>query len=78
MGVIRNGSHALHAVGDEGVSVDSSSGNRRLFIRSLDAALVCAGKPNPFPLLDAEPDMKEGMSFALTNNIWGKERHSGR
>ena len=31
--VIRNGSHGLHAVGDEGVSVDSADGKRRLYIR---------------------------------------------
>ena len=31
--VVLNGSQALHAVGDEGVSVDSVDGRRRLFIR---------------------------------------------
>lgn len=31
--VVRNGSQAQHAVGDEGVSVDSADGRRRLFIR---------------------------------------------
>jgi hypothetical protein len=31
--VLRNGSHGLHAVGDEGVSVDSADGGRRLWIR---------------------------------------------
>ena len=31
--VMRNGSYAQHAVGDEGVSVDSTDGTRRLFIR---------------------------------------------
>jgi hypothetical protein len=31
--VMLNGSHALHAVGDEGVSVDSADGSQRLYIR---------------------------------------------
>ncbi|KAL6772128.1 hypothetical protein ACKKBG_A29040 [Auxenochlorella protothecoides x Auxenochlorella symbiontica] len=69
--VLRNGSHAMHAVGDEGVAVSSADGTRRLAIRSLDAALVSPGAPTPFPVLDGTPAMEEGMSFALTNNIWG-------
>lgn len=31
--VLRNGSHAMHAVGDEGVAVSSADGVRRLAIR---------------------------------------------
>lgn len=77
--VLQNGSHALHAVGDGGASVLSADRASRLSIRSLDAALVCAGKPNPFPELDVAPDMKEGVAFCLVNNIWGArgEREEG-
>ena len=42
-----------------------------LRIRSLDAALVSPGRPTPFPNLSQQPEMEEGVSFALTNNIWG-------
>jgi len=33
MDVILNGSQAMHAVGDEGVSVDSADGSTRMYIR---------------------------------------------
>ena len=39
--------------------------------RSLDAALVSPGDPTPFPVLDTPPDMSQGVSFNLANNIWG-------
>eukprot|EP00887_Chlorella_sp_A99_P001854 scaffold19.g1854.t1 len=42
----------------------------RLRIHSLDAALVSPGRPTPFPNLDEQLAMEEGVSFALTNNIW--------
>ncbi len=29
------------------------------------------GAPTPFPNLSSPPDLKQGMSFALCNNIWG-------
>ena len=39
--------------------------------RSLDAALVSPGFPTPFPNVRHMPDLAEGMSFNLANNIWG-------
>ena len=39
--------------------------------RSLDAALVSPGLPTPFPNVRHMPDLAEGMSFNLANNIWG-------
>jgi hypothetical protein len=69
--VLRNGSQAQHAVGDEGVSVDSADGRRRLFIRSLDAAMVSPGRPTPFPSLRDPPELRQGMAHCLANNIWG-------
>jgi hypothetical protein len=32
---------------------------------------VSPGKPNPFPNVQTQPDMTEGVSFNLANNIWG-------
>ncbi|EFN55987.1 hypothetical protein CHLNCDRAFT_145354 [Chlorella variabilis] len=69
--VIRNGSHGLHAVGDEGISVDSADGRRRLHIRSLDAAVVSPGRHTPFPSLSVPPELLYGASYCLSNNIWG-------
>ena len=42
----------------------------RLRIRSLDAALASPGRPMPFPNLREQPDLTEGISFCLVNNIW--------
>lgn len=39
--------------------------------RTLDAALVSPGMPTPFPNVRHMPDLSEGMSFNLANNIWG-------
>lgn len=39
--------------------------------RSLDAPLVSPGRPTPFPIVREKPDVREGMSFNLANNIWG-------
>ncbi len=70
--VVRNGSRALHAVDDEGVAVAAADGSaRRLRVRSLDAALVAAGAPSPFPRVRDLPDMAQGLSFCLHNNVWG-------
>ena len=49
----------------------SLGGAARLSVRSLDAALVSPGQPTPFPNVRHLPDLEEGMSFCLTNNIWG-------
>ena len=39
--------------------------------RTLDAALVSPGEATPFPVVDRKPDMSQGMTFNLGNNIWG-------
>ena len=39
--------------------------------RTLDTALVSPGAPNPFPNVKHTPDMTQGMTFNLGNNIWG-------
>jgi hypothetical protein len=87
--VLRNGSRAMHAVSDAGVTVRATaaaSANapdpasrphaERLRIASLDAALVAAGEPMPFPSpaggAQPPPDLaREGVSFNLVNNVWG-------
>eukprot|EP00775_Hariotina_reticulata_P006744 gene6744-6964_t len=69
--VILNGSQSMHAVSDDGVSVDSATGSETLHIRTLDTALVSPGKPTPFPNGVFSPCMAEGMHFNLANNVWG-------
>lgn len=69
--VILNGSQSMHAVDDDGISVLSLDGSQRLHIKSLDAALVSPGNPTPFPSLTRPPDLSQGMSFCLHNNVWG-------
>ena len=39
--------------------------------RTLDASLVSPGYPTPFPNVRHLPDLSEGISFNLANNIWG-------
>ncbi len=65
-----NGSHSMHAVGDEGVSVTSLDGQEVLHIVTLDTALVSPGKPTPFPNPRRLPDLEEGVAFNLVNNVW--------
>lgn len=38
--------------------------------RSLDAALVSPGAPTAFPNTHTDPDLREGVSFNLWNNLW--------
>jgi len=71
-----NGSHAMHAVSDDGVAVRSSPGGEVLRIGTLDAALVAAGAPRPFPVPrragTPPPDLAgEGISYCAYNNVWG-------
>lgn len=44
---------------------------RRLLRRTLDSALVSPGMATPFPNVRHAPDMSQGMTFCLGNNIWG-------
>jgi hypothetical protein len=42
-----------------------------MYFTSEDAGLVVWGKPDPFPVpIHAQPDMEEGASFMLYDNIW--------
>lgn len=70
--MIVNGSHSLHAVGDEGVSVRSTDGSELLQIKSFDAALASPGWPTVFPIVATKPCMAGGMHFNLVNNVWGE------
>jgi hypothetical protein len=69
--VMKNGSMAMHAVDDNGISVHSACGKAVLNIQTLDVALVSPGKPTPFPMVEDLPDLHEGMHFNLHNNVWG-------
>eukprot|EP00884_Botryococcus_braunii_P018962 jgi/Botrbrau1/574/Bobra.0010s0040.1 len=71
--VILNGSQALHAVTDEGLVVRGHAPFdwEQLQIMSLDAALVSPGYPEVFPVLQEKPDLEQGVTFNLMNNIWG-------
>ncbi|CAL8470098.1 g9640 [Coccomyxa elongata] len=72
--VVRNGSHSMHAVDDDGVLVNAlgyTHSWEQLKIRTLDCALVSPGEPNPFPNVNTQPDMSKGVAFNLGNNIWG-------
>jgi hypothetical protein len=38
---------------------------------TVDAGIVAWGKPDPFPTpIHAQPDMSEGASFLLWDNVW--------
>ncbi|EIE25882.1 hypothetical protein COCSUDRAFT_46416 [Coccomyxa subellipsoidea C-169] len=72
--IVRNGSHSMHGVDDDGVLVRGLGHKKsweQLRIRTLDCALVSPGVPNPFPNPLTPSDMTQGMSFNLANNIWG-------
>jgi hypothetical protein len=41
-----------------------------LTVTAVDTGLVCLGAPTPFPVPFSAPDMTQGMSSMLFNNIW--------
>jgi hypothetical protein len=53
------------------MSVASPNGAEELHIIGLDAPLVALGLPQPMPNVCVGPDMNEGVSWNLVNNIWG-------
>ena len=62
--VVDGGSRGLHGV---------TTGVRKsgFFLESLDAGVVVWNKPDPFPSpIHVQPDLGEGSSFMLFNNIW--------
>lgn len=76
--VVRNGSMSLHAVSEEGISVDNNDTGSdgggcqyRMQIQSLDAPLVGVGTPDLFFNVRERPAMEAGVAFNLVNNIWG-------
>src|SRR5690606_27005263 len=66
--VVSNGARTLHAF-DRGVRYDD--GQLKLQIDSLDATLVAPGQPALLDFHNQLPDLNQGMSFNLFNNIWG-------
>ena len=71
--VVANGTRHVHAVWDGVGFSDMGQGGRRLWVRSLDAALVCPGDTNHLLWYDgdAQPHMAGGMHYNLHNNLWG-------
>ena len=70
--IMLNGSHSMHALSPErGMAVASPSGGEELHILGLDAPLVALGLPRPMPNACVGPDMTEGVSWNLVNNVWG-------
>lgn len=70
--VVDGGSKGLHGV-SSGVRYNASmcSSTATMMIASLDAGLVVWGPPDPFPSpIHEDPDMSEGASYMLWNNIW--------
>lgn len=66
--VVENGNRHLHAVG---AGVACSDGRKRIEIETLDAPLVAPGAPSLLDFTNDEPDLGEGVSFNLHNNVWG-------
>ncbi|KIZ02961.1 hypothetical protein MNEG_4996 [Monoraphidium neglectum] len=69
--ILVNGSHSIHGVSEEGVTVASPDGDELLRIRPHDAPLLALGEPRPFPNPTRGPDMDQGVSACLHNNVWG-------
>ena len=73
--LVDGGSKGLHGV-SSGVlfsrkPAPTAAEEERLFFRTLDAGLVVWGDPDPFPIpIHDDPDMEQGASFLLYNNIW--------
>ena len=74
--VVDGGSRGLHGI-TSGVLYEMPSDgsaaktNMSVFIESLDAGIVVWSKPDPFPSpIHKQPDLNEGVSFMLFNNVW--------
>lgn len=65
--VVSRGNRQMHAV-ESGVTYEGSLG--KMVIESLDAPLVCVGKPALVDFSDELPDPDGGVHFNLYNNTW--------
>lgn len=63
--VIKNGSRHLHA-SDNGISYSEG-----LNVTAYDTSVVCIGMPNAFPTPVVQPNVSQGFSFNIFNNVWG-------
>ncbi|HVT14679.1 MAG TPA: DUF5054 domain-containing protein [Thermoanaerobaculia bacterium] len=66
--VVLNGGRHLHGVW-EGISY--CGGDRKLSLRTLDAALVSPGRPAILDFNNSQPRPSEGIYVNLFNNLWG-------
>ena len=66
--------HAAAAGGDGGADA-GAGGSSTMMVSTLDAGVVVFGKPTGFPTLgqygNDEPDLDQGVSSMLLNNLWG-------
>ncbi|SDR76901.1 DUF5054 domain-containing protein [Microterricola viridarii] len=67
--VVRNGGHALHAVGAVRHRGEGAAGG--LSLQPLDSPLVAVGEPKLFRFDNAVPDPDAGFHVNLHNNVWG-------
>jgi len=67
--VCHNGSRHIHAV--EAVTASREHGGGFMRVTNLDVPVVSFGSSSPFPTPDEEPDLSRGVSYAISDNIWG-------
>ena len=71
--VVDGGNKHMHGV-NSGVRF-GSSGGEEMMLETVDAGVVVFGHPNGFPTSgpygDEEPDLTQGVSSMILNNLWG-------
>ena len=71
--VVDGGNKQMHAV-NRGIRFNQSDGSS-MVLETLDAGVVAFGSPTGFPISgpygNAEPDLSQGVSSMLFNNLWG-------
>ena len=65
--VCHNGSRHIHAV----ETVAATKGRHSMRMTNLDVPVVSFGSSSPFPTPDEEPTLANGVSYAISDNIWG-------
>lgn len=66
--VVENGSKKLHCIDDKVINVGL---NQSIAIYSKDTPLIAPGNPSLLDFNNKQPQLEEGMTFMLLNNVWG-------
>ncbi len=66
--IINGGNRALHCT-ERGISC--LDGGESLRIETLDIPLLSPGRPRILEFDQSQPDMREGVHFNISNNLWG-------